>query len=72
MINFLFLCDGKNCIDKPGWKAYGCQECKRTTNLEHAKHPEIVKMAEDINRHFEPSRFDRIVTLLEKEEKTND
>lgn len=70
MINFLYLCDGKNCIDKPGWESYGCQECKHTTNPEHAIHPEIVNMAEGINRKFESSsRLDQIVILLEKEEK---
>lgn len=67
MIEFLYLCDGKNCIGKPGWEAYGCQECKYTTDPEHAKHPEIVKMAEVINRKFESSRFDRITMLLEQE-----
>ena len=69
MINFLYLCDGKNCIYKPGWESYGCQECKRTTNPEHAIHPEIVNMAEDINRKFELFDQTSMITLLEKEEK---
>ena len=48
MIDFLYLCDGKNCQDKPQWKAYGCGECKHTTNPEHAKNKHVADIAEGI------------------------
>lgn len=67
MIDFLYLCDGKNCQDKPQWKAYGCGECKHTTNPEHAKNKHVADIAEGIKERFGTSDG-RSISVFEQEE----
>ena len=65
MIDFLFLCNKQN--SKCSKSKFCGNPCNHTTNPDHAKNPDSVRIAEEFLKHFEQAGSFTDLHFIEKD-----